>query len=130
MFENDASIERNCPFGLLVPKIRFLANQVLAQLEEIGLVKNIGEAIDHLVARMDEVRLDQAVELALVEVVLPALVVLSLLSGAAVVSLFNSCRVLHEQQGSAAAELGAVGVEGMAKNVAEEGVPLGSNTAG
>eukprot|EP00965_Chrysotila_dentata_P037907 1260337-Pleurochrysis_carterae.AAC.1 len=58
-------------------------DQMLAQLEDRGLVKNL-------------VRLDQAVELALAELVLPALVVISL-RGAGVVSLFNSCRVVHEQ---------------------------------
>ena len=103
---------------------------MLAQLEERGLVENLGEAVGHLVACADEVRLDRAVELALAEVVLPALVVLSLLRCASVVSLFNSCRVVHEQHGGAAAELGADGVEEMAEKVAEKRVPLGSNTTG
>eukprot|EP00965_Chrysotila_dentata_P157972 5219207-Pleurochrysis_carterae.AAC.1 len=103
---------------------------MLAQLEEGGLVKNLGEAVSRLVTCADEVRFDQAVELALAEVVLPALVVLSLLRCASVVSLFNSCRAVHEQHGGATAELGADGVEEMAKKVAKEGVPLGSNTTG
>eukprot|EP00965_Chrysotila_dentata_P256667 6212621-Pleurochrysis_carterae.AAC.7 len=60
---------------------------MLAQLEEVG----------NLVACADEVRLDRAVELALAEVVLPALVVFSLLRCASVGSLVNSCRVVHEQ---------------------------------
>eukprot|EP00965_Chrysotila_dentata_P162595 5368745-Pleurochrysis_carterae.AAC.1 len=38
------------------------------------------------------------------------------------VSLFNSCRVVHEQHGGAAAEFDADGVEEMAEKVAEEGV--------
>eukprot|EP00965_Chrysotila_dentata_P105197 3474237-Pleurochrysis_carterae.AAC.1 len=42
----------------------------------------------------------------------------------------RSCRVIHEQHGGATAELGTDGVEEMADKVAEEGVPLGSNTAG
>eukprot|EP00965_Chrysotila_dentata_P183084 6045842-Pleurochrysis_carterae.AAC.1 len=46
------------------------------------------------------------------------------------VSLFNSCRVVHEQHGGATAEVGANGVEEMAKKTAEEGVLLGSNTTG
>eukprot|EP00965_Chrysotila_dentata_P003142 102686-Pleurochrysis_carterae.AAC.1 len=71
---------------------------MLAQLEERGLVKS-GEAVGHLVACADEVRLDRAVELALAAAVLPALVVLSLLQCASVISLFNSCRVVHKQQG-------------------------------
>eukprot|EP00965_Chrysotila_dentata_P177511 5863902-Pleurochrysis_carterae.AAC.1 len=48
---------------------------MLAQLEERGLVENLDEAVGNLVARANEVRLDRAVELALAEVVLPALVV-------------------------------------------------------
>eukprot|EP00965_Chrysotila_dentata_P245291 6206468-Pleurochrysis_carterae.AAC.1 len=47
--------------------IRFLTNQALAQLEERGLVENLGEAVGNLVARADEVRLDRAVKLALAE---------------------------------------------------------------
>eukprot|EP00965_Chrysotila_dentata_P002936 95012-Pleurochrysis_carterae.AAC.1 len=97
---------------------------MLTQLEERGLVKNLGEEVGNLVARADEVRLDRAVEPALAEVVLPALVVLSLLRCASVVSLFdsvfNSCRVVHEQHGGAAFELGTDGVEQMAEKVAEE----------
>eukprot|EP00965_Chrysotila_dentata_P186951 6171827-Pleurochrysis_carterae.AAC.1 len=48
---------------------------MLAQLEVGGLVKNLNKAIGHLVTRADEVHLDRAVELALAEVVLPAVVV-------------------------------------------------------
>eukprot|EP00965_Chrysotila_dentata_P254180 6211789-Pleurochrysis_carterae.AAC.1 len=67
----------------------------------------------------------------LAEVVLPALVVLSLLRCASMVSLFNSCRVVHEQHSGAAVELCTNGVkEIMAGKVAEDGVPLGSNIAG
>eukprot|EP00965_Chrysotila_dentata_P170258 5619693-Pleurochrysis_carterae.AAC.1 len=61
-----------------------LANQMLAQLEKRGLVKNHGEAVRHLIACADEVGLDHAVELTLAEVVLPALVVLGLLRGSGV----------------------------------------------
>eukprot|EP00965_Chrysotila_dentata_P131366 4343323-Pleurochrysis_carterae.AAC.1 len=75
-------------------------------------------------------RLDRAVELAFAEVILPALVVLSLLRCVSVVNLFNSCRAVHEQHGGAAAVLGADDVELMAEKVEEEGVPLGSNTTG
>eukprot|EP00965_Chrysotila_dentata_P209706 6185455-Pleurochrysis_carterae.AAC.1 len=88
---------------------------MLAQLVQRGLVENVGEAVSRLVGCANEVRLDQAVELALAEVVLPALAVLSLLRCASVVSLFNSCRVGHAQHGCAASELGADGVEEMAK---------------
>eukprot|EP00965_Chrysotila_dentata_P111078 3671305-Pleurochrysis_carterae.AAC.1 len=87
---------------------------MLAQLEERGLVKNLGEAVRSLVARANEVRLDRAVELTLAEIILPALIVL----------------IAHEQHGGAAAEPGADGVEEMAEKAAEEGVPLSSNTTG
>eukprot|EP00965_Chrysotila_dentata_P160391 5295551-Pleurochrysis_carterae.AAC.1 len=50
---------------------------MLVHLEECGHVKNLGEAVGQLVAHTDEVRLDQAVEMALAMVALPALVVLS-----------------------------------------------------
>eukprot|EP00965_Chrysotila_dentata_P079068 2607878-Pleurochrysis_carterae.AAC.1 len=70
---------------------------MLAHLEERGLVEDLGEAVGNLVIRANEVRLDRAVELALAEVALPALVVLSHLRCASVVSLYNSCRVVHEQ---------------------------------
>eukprot|EP00965_Chrysotila_dentata_P170611 5632190-Pleurochrysis_carterae.AAC.1 len=103
---------------------------MLAQLEERGLVKDLAEAVGHLVACADEVRLDEAVELALAKVVLPALVVLSLLRCASVVSLFNSCRIVHEQHGGPALKLGGEGVEEMGKKVAKKDVSLGSNTAG
>eukprot|EP00965_Chrysotila_dentata_P251867 6210327-Pleurochrysis_carterae.AAC.1 len=75
-------------------------------------------------------RLDQAVELAVSEVLLLALVVLILCPCGSVVSLFNSCIVVHEQHSSATAELGASGVEEMAEKVAEADVPLGSSTTG
>eukprot|EP00965_Chrysotila_dentata_P196222 6177449-Pleurochrysis_carterae.AAC.1 len=105
---------------------------MLAQLEKCGLVENLGEAVSSLAARADEVRLDRAVELALAEVVLPAFAVLSLLRGAGVVSLFNSCSVIHnhEQHSGATVELGADGVEQMTKQVAEEHVSLGGYIAG
>eukprot|EP00965_Chrysotila_dentata_P113679 3757836-Pleurochrysis_carterae.AAC.4 len=102
---------------------------MLVQLEERGLIENLGEATSNLVARADEVCLYRAVELALAEVVPPTLVLLSLLRCASVVSLSNSCRV-DEQHGGATDELGADGIEEMAEKVAEEGAPLGSNTTG
>eukprot|EP00965_Chrysotila_dentata_P045800 1522103-Pleurochrysis_carterae.AAC.1 len=40
---------------------------MLAQLEERGLVENLGEAVGNLVARANEVRLDRAVEMALAD---------------------------------------------------------------
>eukprot|EP00965_Chrysotila_dentata_P214098 6188020-Pleurochrysis_carterae.AAC.2 len=55
-----------------------------AQLGERGLIKNLGEAVGHLIARTDKVRFGRAVELPLAEIVLPALVVLILLRGAGV----------------------------------------------
>eukprot|EP00965_Chrysotila_dentata_P255101 6212101-Pleurochrysis_carterae.AAC.1 len=103
---------------------------MLAHVEERGLVEYLGEAVGNLVARADEVRLGRTVELALAEAALPALVVLSFLRCASVVSLFNSCRIVHKKHGGATAELGADGVEEMAEKVVEEGVPLGSNTTG
>eukprot|EP00965_Chrysotila_dentata_P009469 308708-Pleurochrysis_carterae.AAC.1 len=54
---------------------------------------------------------------------------ISLLRRAGVVSLLNSCRVVHKQNVGAAGELGADCVDEMAEKVAEQGVPLGSNTA-
>eukprot|EP00965_Chrysotila_dentata_P077102 2545612-Pleurochrysis_carterae.AAC.1 len=103
---------------------------MLAQLEERDLVKNLGGAVGHLVARTEEVRLHQAVELALAEAVLPALVVLGLRCASVVSLQLNSCRVVHEQHGGAAVNLGADGVEEMAEKVAEERVSVGSNTTG
>eukprot|EP00965_Chrysotila_dentata_P056886 1887540-Pleurochrysis_carterae.AAC.1 len=50
---------------------------MLAQLQERSLVEKLGDAVGKLVAHADEVRLDRAVELALAEVVIPALVVLT-----------------------------------------------------
>eukprot|EP00965_Chrysotila_dentata_P220730 6191963-Pleurochrysis_carterae.AAC.2 len=35
--------------------------RLLAQLEKLGLVKNLGKAVGNLVARADELRLDRAV---------------------------------------------------------------------
>eukprot|EP00965_Chrysotila_dentata_P089078 2941366-Pleurochrysis_carterae.AAC.1 len=81
------------------------ANQKLAQLEERGLVEKLGEAVGHLVARADRVRFDSAVELALAQIVIPALVVLSLLRGAGVVSWFNCRGIVHEQDSGTAVEL-------------------------
>eukprot|EP00965_Chrysotila_dentata_P241689 6204426-Pleurochrysis_carterae.AAC.2 len=88
------------------------ANQVLVQLEERGLVENLGEAVGHLGARADKVRFDSAaVDLAFAQRVLPALVVLSLFRGASVVSLFNCREIVHEQGSGTAVELGANDVE-------------------
>eukprot|EP00965_Chrysotila_dentata_P007227 234669-Pleurochrysis_carterae.AAC.4 len=75
---------------------------MLAQLEKRGFVKNLGEAVGHLVACVDEVRLARAViELALAEAAFPALAVLSLLQGACVVSLLYNRKIVHEQHNSA-----------------------------
>eukprot|EP00965_Chrysotila_dentata_P206797 6183749-Pleurochrysis_carterae.AAC.2 len=82
---------------------------MLAQLEERGLVKNLGEAVSNLVVNADEVCLDQVVEHALAEEALPALVLLT-----------AACRVVHEQHGGAAVELGTDVVKEMAEKVAEE----------
>eukprot|EP00965_Chrysotila_dentata_P112161 3708011-Pleurochrysis_carterae.AAC.3 len=98
----------------------------MAQLEERDLVKNLGEAVSNLVARADKGRFDRAVKLALAEVVLQALVVLTFFRCASVISLFNSCRVVHEQHEGATVEVGTDGFEEMAENVSEEGVPHGS----
>eukprot|EP00965_Chrysotila_dentata_P220933 6192089-Pleurochrysis_carterae.AAC.1 len=99
---------------------------MLAQLEERGFVKNLVKALGYLTARADKVCFDRAVKLALTEVVLPELVVLSLFRCASVISLFNSFRVVYEQYGGAAVELGAYGVEQMAEKVAVDRVVLGS----
>eukprot|EP00965_Chrysotila_dentata_P170945 5642196-Pleurochrysis_carterae.AAC.2 len=60
MLANDAGIERDRPLA-------FISTEILVQLEERGLVKNLGEAVGHLFASADEVRLDRAVELSLAE---------------------------------------------------------------
>eukprot|EP00965_Chrysotila_dentata_P217232 6189868-Pleurochrysis_carterae.AAC.1 len=62
---------------------------MLTHLDERGLVKSLGEAAGHVVARADEVHLDRAVELALAKVVRLAVVVPSLYRCASVVSLLK-----------------------------------------
>eukprot|EP00965_Chrysotila_dentata_P008574 279301-Pleurochrysis_carterae.AAC.1 len=91
---------------------------MVAQLEKCGLIENLGKAVGHLIAHADEVRLGQAAELALAEVVLPVLVVLT------------AALSMKKQHSGAAVQLGAEGVAKMAEKVAEEGAPLGSNTTG